>query len=68
MIAPLDREITSDGLVSTLFEFTSTEQSPGNIKVDRAGNLYLSDREHNVIYKLAGAPAPVSTARNVSLH
>jgi len=35
-----------------LVEFTNPDQSPGNIKMDKAGNLYLSDREHNMIYKL----------------
>ncbi len=49
------RRITPDGMVSTLFEVTDPEQSPGNIKVDRAGNLYLSDRAHNLIYKLPAA-------------
>lgn len=46
------RKITKDGTVSTLFEVTDPGQSPGNIKVDAAGNLFLSDRTHNVIYKL----------------
>jgi len=42
-----------DGIVSTLYEFSDPNQSPGNIKVDPSGNLFLSDRPHNVIYKLA---------------
>lgn len=46
------RKITKEGVVSTLFELTDPNQSPGNIKVDAAGNLFLSDRAHNVIYKL----------------
>jgi hypothetical protein len=46
------RLVTPNGVVSTLFEFTDPAQSPGNIKVDRGGDLYISDREHNVIYKL----------------
>ncbi len=46
------RKITSEGVVSTVFEFTEPGRSPGNIKVDAAGNLFLSDRAHNVIYKL----------------
>ena len=46
------RKITSDGVVSTIFEFTEPGRSPGNIKVDAAGDLFLSDRTHNVIYKL----------------
>lgn len=46
------RKITASGMVSTLFEFTDPNQSPGSIKVDAAGNLYLADRTHNVIYKL----------------
>src|SRR5262249_53955959 len=46
------RLVTPTGVVSTLFEFTDPAQSPGNIKVDRGGDLYISDREHNVIYKL----------------
>jgi len=47
------RKVTKGGTVSTLFEVTDPNQTPGNIKVDPAGNLYLSDRTHNVIYKLA---------------
>lgn len=46
------RQVSPDGLVSTLFEVTNADQTPGNIKIDQAGNLYLSDREHNAIYKV----------------
>ena len=46
------RQVTPDGFVSTLFEFTDPGNAPGNVKIDQAGNLYLSDREHNRIYKL----------------
>jgi len=42
----------ANGVVSTLFEVTDPEQAPGNIKLDRAGTIYLSDREHNAIYRL----------------
>ena len=42
----------SSGSVSTLFEFTDPDQAPGNIKLDPAGDLFLSDRTHNLIYKL----------------
>ena len=47
------RRIAGDGVVSTLFEVTDPNQTPGNIKLDRAGAIYLSDREHNAIYRLA---------------
>jgi hypothetical protein len=47
------RKIASNGLVSTLFEFMNPNRTPGNIKIDLAGDLYLSDREHNVVYKLS---------------
>jgi len=47
------RKVSTDGTVSTLYEFTNPDQSPGNIKVDPSGNLFLSDRPHNAIYKLA---------------
>jgi sugar lactone lactonase YvrE len=46
------RKVSPDGAVSTLFEFTNPDQTPANMKVDRAGKLYLSDRPHNVIYKV----------------
>jgi len=46
------REVTANGMVSTLFELTDPNQTPWNMKADPAGNLYLSDREHNRIYKL----------------
>ena len=46
------RKITSDGIVSTIFEFTQADQTPGNIKINAAGDLFLSDRTHNRIYKL----------------
>jgi sugar lactone lactonase YvrE len=46
------REVSRVGAVTTLFEFTNPDQSPGNIKVDKAGNLFISDREHNRVYKL----------------
>ena len=46
------RKVSTDGMVSTLFEFTDPNQNPGNIKVDPSGNLFVSDRPHNVIYKL----------------
>ncbi len=46
------RRVTSDGMVSTMFEVTDPDQTPGNIKLDRAGTMYLSDREHNAIYRL----------------
>lgn len=46
------RKVTPGGVVSTLFEFTNPDHIPGNIKVDGAGNLFLSDREHHMIYKL----------------
>ena len=42
----------SDGVVSTVFEVTDPNQTPGNIKLDRSGTIYLSDREHNAIYRL----------------
>ena len=46
------RLIGPDGIVSTVFEVTDPNQTPGNIKLDRAGAIYLSDREHNAIYRL----------------
>ena len=46
------RVVTPSGIVSTLFEFTNPDQTPGNIKLDAAGDLYLSDRQHNQIYKV----------------
>jgi sugar lactone lactonase YvrE len=46
------RKVTVDGSVSTLFEFTDPNMTPGNIKVDAAGNLFISDRPHHRIYKL----------------
>lgn len=46
------RKVSPDGIVSTVFEFTNPDQTPANMKVDRAGNLYLSDRQHNVIYRV----------------
>jgi sugar lactone lactonase YvrE len=46
------RQVSPDGIVSTLFEFTDPDQTPANMKVDQTGNLYLSDREHNRIYRL----------------
>ncbi len=46
------RKVSTDGTVSTLYEFTDPNQTPGNIKVDPSGNLFLSDRQHNQIYKL----------------
>lgn len=50
------RVVSAAGMVSTLYEFTAPNQTPGNLKLDLAGNLYLSDREHNVIYKLTLPP------------
>lgn len=46
------RKVTPGGTVSTVFEFTNPDHTPANMKMDQAGNLYLSDRQHNVIYKL----------------
>ena len=46
------RMVNPEGIVSTLFEVTDPNQTPGNIKLDRAGTIYLSDREHNAIYRL----------------
>jgi sugar lactone lactonase YvrE len=47
------RKVSKDGTVSTLYQFTNPDQTPFNIKVDPSGNLFISDRQHNVIYKLA---------------
>ena len=43
----------SSGVVSTIFEVSDPEITLGNIKLDPAGDLFLSDRAHNTIYKLA---------------
>jgi DNA-binding beta-propeller fold protein YncE len=51
------RKVTPDGLVSTAFEFTGLDMSPANMKIDRAGNLFLSDRAHNMIYRVASRSA-----------
>lgn len=50
------RRVSPDGVVSTVFEVTDPNQAPGNVKLDPAGNLYLSDRRHNLIYKLPTEP------------
>ena len=46
----------TNGVIHACYQLSDPNQppnqTPGNIKVDQAGNLYLSDREHNVIYKL----------------
>ena len=42
----------SQGVVTTLFEVTDPDRAPGNIKLAPTGDLYLSDRVHNTIYKL----------------
>jgi streptogramin lyase len=53
------RVVSPDGIVSTVFEVTDPNQTPGNIKLDRAGAIYLSDREHNAVYRLP-PPGPES--------
>ena len=49
------RKIAPDGMVSTVFEFTNPAQTPSSMKLDRDGNFYLADNQHNVIYKLTVA-------------
>jgi streptogramin lyase len=47
------RKVSPQGDVSTVFEFSGLDITPANMKIDRAGSLYLSDRPHNMIYKVA---------------
>lgn len=48
------RKITPDGVVSTVFEFTDPDQTPFNIRISPAGDVYVSDPSHNRIYKITG--------------
>ena len=52
------RRVAPDGVVSTVFEFSGQDISPANMKIDRAGNLYLSDRTHNMVYRVTVASSP----------